>query len=623
MAVAPDRGIAQELVDAFVRLAKGDFTVRLPRNYQRDTADTLAFFVNLIAEELDRLLAERERRHRELEASTKDLSELFLALAAGNFDVRARRSGRGDPMDVLAYLFNNTAGEIGDAFAEIDRQRRMLEAILESMLDGVLLLDAGGIIRRANGAIARMIGYTLVPGVPIGSLLAAGEQDFAASLPQLVAAGPFRDRDTVFRTADVSALSLSLSGSPQHEPDGTLSGIVLVARDDRQLKHAQAQLQMSDRLAAMGTVAAGVAHEINNPLAFVISNLDFIAEELSDAFESDQLPSREHQEELNKALSASQQGAARVRQIVHDLKTFSRVDRETISRVDVNKLLDSSAAMIRNEIRHHAQLHKQYGTVPPVEANEARLGQVFLNLVQNAAQAIPEGNVDGNHIWLLSGTEPSGEAFVEVRDTGCGIPEENLSRVFDAFFTTKPIGLGTGLGLSICHKLVTSLGGRIAVRSQVGIGSAFRVILPSAPGAATAKAKPAPVVEPEHGGRRQHLLVVDDEDEVAEAIRRILGKEHDVDVVTRGDAALALIDARSYDLVLCDLLMPDMTGMELHERLVEARPELAARMVFITGGAFSSGAREFLERVPNPRLEKPFDSQSLRELVATLERRAS
>ena len=389
----------------------------------------------------------------------------------------------------------------------------------------------------------------------------------------------------------------------------------LVIRDDRQLRQAQAQLQMTDRMAAVGTVAAGVAHEINNPLAYVMSNLDYVVEELVESAEDGELDS-ERREEIMRALKAAQRGADRVRQIVGDLKTFSRVDRDTVRRLDLHKLVDSSVAMLKNELRHHAHLVKEYGEIPAVEANEARLGQVFLNLIQNAAQAIPEGHADRNQIRLITTTLASGEACVEIRDSGCGIPPENLHRIFDAFFTTKPIGVGTGLGLSICHQIVTSLGGRIEVESQVGVGSVFRVVLPAARRDREDGASPVPRAPV--ASRRFRILVLDDEVEVGEAVRRILGKEHEVDLATRGSVALELIAQRSYDLVLCDLLMPEMTGMEFYERVAEQRPELLGRIVVMTGGAFSPGARSFLDRIANVRIEKPFDNRMLRELVATV-----
>jgi CheY-like chemotaxis protein len=235
-----------------------------------------------------------------------------------------------------------------------------------------------------------------------------------------------------------------------------------------------------------------------------------------------------------------------------------------------------------------------------------------LNLVQNAAQAIPAGNVDANLIRVATFTDGAGNAVLEVEDTGSGIPDDIKARIFDAFFTTKPIGVGTGLGLAICHKVVTSLKGRIDLETQLGKGSLFRVTLPPAP---RKEAAEAPVVKAPKPERSCRVLVVDDEAEVGESIRRVLGRDHKVQVVTRGAAALELMLANEYDLILSDLLMPDMTGMELHQRIGVERPALLSKIAFMTGGAFSPGARAFLDKVPNIKLEKPLDSAELRKLA--------
>lgn len=613
-----EQGIADELIKAFIRLAQGDFSVRMSRNFTRDTTDTLAYFVNLIAEELNRLLTERDRNHRELEKNVAELSEKFLGLASGDYSVRATRTGRGDPIDVLAFLFNNTAAEVGAAFNEIDRQRHTLAAILESMLDGVIFLDASGTIQRTNAALAGLLGRepAQLIGQPLSVILAAKESELAGDCVSILERGALRDRTTEFLCKNGETLSMTVNASAFSDQSGSLAGVVLVARDDRQLKRVQAQLQMTDRLAAVGTVAAGVAHEINNPLAYVMSNLDFVTEELSEGAAEGVL-SEEQRDEILRALRAAHRGAERVRQLVRDLKTFSRADRDSLRPLDINKLVDSSVGMIKNEIRHHAQLVKEYGDVPLVQANEGRLGQVFINLVHNAAQAIPPGRAEHNTIRIVTGTTAAGEALIEVHDTGSGIAPEHLHRIFDAFFTTKPVGVGTGLGLSICHQIVTSLGGRIEVSTKLGVGSTFRVILP----AARAKESdtdpdgvpPTPVVT-----RRKRILVVDDEQEVAQSIRRILGREHEVDVVNRGAAAIEAMQRREYDVILCDLMMPEMTGMQLYAQVAATRPDLLSRMVFMTGGAFSPDARTFLDRVPNLRIEKPFDTQGLRTLVATM-----
>jgi CheY-like chemotaxis protein/anti-sigma regulatory factor (Ser/Thr protein kinase) len=275
--------------------------------------------------------------------------------------------------------------------------------------------------------------------------------------------------------------------------------------------------------------------------------------------------------------------------------------------------MESSLRMAWNEVRHRARLVKNYGTVRRVWANEARLGQVFLNLIVNAAQALQEGRADHNEIHVV--TRLDGERVViEVSDTGAGIPPEIIGRIFDAFFTTKEVGVGTGLGLAICQRIVTDTGGQLTVESAVGKGTTFRVALPLA-----RKEDSDPPALPEQdpvAGRRGRILVVDDEKLVVRAVQRILSKDHDVVAIAAAEEALALCaGGQSFDLILCDLMMPDMTGMDLHRELSLVAPEQASRMIFMTGGAFTAKARSFLSETPKEHIEKPFDAGNLRAIV--------
>jgi two-component system NtrC family sensor kinase len=613
----PPKAITEELIEAFLRLARADFSVRVPRNYQRDTADLLAMFVNQIADELGRLLSERDASRRALEVGVAELSEAFLKLSAGDFTARAPRNESGDPLDVLAYLLNNTAAEVGDIVDAAHRQREVLQATLESMVDGVLVVDDKGAVRQTNTSFARALGYDreALLGKRLSELLAPSAQLATVRILDEVVHGEVRGRELPFRTASGEPLLLSVNASAQRDATaGRLAGVVLVARDESELKKAQTQLQLSDRLATMGTLAAGVAHEINNPLSFVIGNLDFVSEEV-DAL-ADRVPV-ETLTELARALCAAKSGADRVRQIVRDLKGFARVDEDAVSRVSLSRIVDSAAQMVRHELRHRTTLTKDYEPSPLVAANEARLLQVFLNLIQNAAQSIPAGNAEKNRIHLTTGTTADGMAFASVEDSGAGIAPQDLPRVFDAFFTTKAVGVGTGLGLSISHKIVTSFGGTIDVTSNVGVGTTFRVVLPAAPAESAVK---VPADRPSRGSNRpahrKRVLVIDDEVEVGRSIERILGRDHDVVSVSGGEAALILFADRPWDVVLCDLMMPDMTGVEVYRRAVAENPELAHRFVFLTGGTFDDVVRAFLLGVPNGLVEKPFDTRELRALVA-------
>jgi len=379
--------------------------------------------------------------------------------------------------------------------------------------------------------------------------------------------------------------------------------LMLVAREISERKRMEAQLAQSERLASVGVLAAGVAHEINNPLVYIMNNLSYALSHLPDGFD-----------ELTSALREARSGAERVRDIVKDLKTFSRSDGEKMEPVDVRQILDSAIKVAHNEIRHRAQLVRNYEETPPVDAN-ARLGQVFLNLILNAAHAIPEGDVGNNQIVVsVERRENTREVQVCIRDTGIGIPEDRLARIFDPFFTTKPVGVGTGLGLSICRNITEALGGRIDVTSEVGVGSTFSVSLPYSEQRQAVQVQPSSR-PPAQSSRSLRVLVVDDDVFVGRSIRRLLRPQHEVTLALSGRQALGLLRNAEYDVIFCDVMMPEMTGMELHAMVSKQDERLSERFVFITGGPFTPEARSLFDRVTNPCIQKPFTPGDLASVL--------
>jgi two-component system cell cycle sensor histidine kinase/response regulator CckA len=381
--------------------------------------------------------------------------------------------------------------------------------------------------------------------------------------------------------------------------EGELAHLI-VAQDITARKKMEAQLLLSDRMASLGLLAAGIAHEINNPLAGILGNLEFAETVLSDPVE------------LQAVIQDAKECANRVRHIIRGMKTFSRPDEQSLTQVDVQQALESAIKLVQNEVRHRARLVKVFQPVPYVLANEARIGQVFLNLLVNAAQAIPEGNTSLNTITIYTYANPQGEVVIEIKDTGVGIAEENLAKIFDPFFTTKALGVGTGLGLSICHGIITSLKGRIEAESTLGSGCLFRITLPPTEPRPIIEETPMPVFR-----RRHRILVIDDEAPIGTAIRNIL-REHEVIPLRNANEALQRIKlGEHFDAILCDLMMPIITGMEFYAQLSQEAPELCRRVIFISGGAFTPQARTFLDEVPNTRLEKPFTTKELKQALST------
>jgi two-component system cell cycle sensor histidine kinase/response regulator CckA len=276
-------------------------------------------------------------------------------------------------------------------------------------------------------------------------------------------------------------------------------------------------------------------------------------------------------------------------------------------------VLDWSLSVADHQIRHRARVVREFGKVPLTSGNEARLGQVFLNLLINAAQAIPEGHAAANEITVTSRTDDHGRAVVEVRDTGCGIPPESIDRIFDPFFTTQPVGQGSGLGLAICHQIVSEMQGDIEVDSAIGTGTTVRVRLPALTIAPPPPPKPPEVPAP----RRARILIIDDDVYVGRALGHVL-RRHDLSVVSNGRDALDRLERESFDVIFCDMMMPDLSGIDIYEALRDRQPGLEKRIVFMTGGAFTTDAREFLGRVPNTVIEKPFARAAIDQAIGAL-----
>lgn len=389
---------------------------------------------------------------------------------------------------------------------------------------------------------------------------------------------------------------------------------------DRELREAllradrrkmEEQLMVSDRMASVGMLAAGLAHEINNPLAAVLANIHSVRDGLLRMQPQSPLLA-----DLTEATDDAYVAAERVRQIVRDVKIFSRAGEDRQVPVNVERVLDSTARMIWNDMRHRARLIKQYGGVAAVLGTEARLGQLFLNLLVNACDALPPGHAGRNEITLAT-RMGAGRVIIEVTDTGSGISPEIRERLFTPFFTTKAAGRGTGLGLSICRRIVDEMEGEISVDSEPGRGSTFRVSLP--PTAGLPSPKESSTGLPALLSRRARVLVVDDEVMITTAIRRILSQSHDVSVTFKAREALSRLQSgERFDVLLCDVSMPDMTGIDLHAALERVDGDQARRMLFMTGGTFTAQAAAFLDERRDRVIEKPFDKPALVAAITSM-----
>jgi PAS domain S-box-containing protein len=533
--------------------------------------------------------------------------------------VHRRKDGSTFPVELSIRTFTVDGRQLAYAIArdisdrkQVEKVARLQASLLSHLNDAVVALDRELRVTAWTGAAERIYGWhaSEALGRPMRQALGADLED-AALARMRIALEDGRTLSTLSmqRTRDGKPLEVEMTLTALRDMDGQVVGFLGVNRDVTEQRRLQAQLVFADRLASIGTLAAGMAHEINNPLAYLLASIQFLEGKLG----AEEGPSKADGETL-EAVREARDGARRIAEIVRSLRTFAQRDRERAPGVnDLRQAIRAAARIAESQLRSRARLVLDMEDVPRVRGSEHELAQVALNLIVNAAQAIPEGSASENEIRVTTRLADDGRVAFEVRDTGKGIAPEDLVHIFDPFFTTKPVGEGSGLGLSICHGIVQRLGGEIAAESAPGRGTLFRVLLPVSREADSS----APPVACAPAGRRRRVLVLDDEPLVCRAVARMLGGEHDVVTLSDPAEALArLAQGELFDLVLCDLMMPGTNGMQCYEALCASHPRLAESMVFLTGGAFTEEARAFLERVPNPRIEKPFEPEALRAVVA-------
>ena len=397
----------------------------------------------------------------------------------------------------------------------------------------------------------------------------------------------------------------------------------------RALKEKEAQLIRSSRLAAIGQLAAGIGHEVSNPAASVLINLELLKEDLAELQGSLSQAEREGltADELRAARRAlgdtqdsvtdSLEAIARIVGTVRGLRGFARIDEDDVVRVDMNEVVQAASGLVRHQIRHSANVNADLGATHQFPGERGKLVQVVVNLLLNAAQAIEESG--GSTIRIRTRSTDDG-VVLDVEDDGPGVPPAFAERIFEPFFTTKSAERGTGLGLPLCADIVHQHRGTLRLREIGRRGACFEVFIPLLTGLRVAEPRTRIGGDTPSG----RILVVDDDVTLLRAYRRYLGRRHDVVVAYGGEEALALLATDdNFDLILCDLMMPGLDGVGVHERLRRQQPHLLDRLVFCSGGPTTQRCEQFLNEPGVVFIPKPIGHDALEQWLARSRRRST
>ncbi len=505
--------------------------------------------------------------------------------------------------------------ELQRARLEMETSQARYRDLYERAPVAYLTLDQGGRIVDANSMALALLGALLpaVTGQLLTRWIVPEDQDtFYLHRQALTGVGASHSCELRLVRADETRRSVRIDSTRVGDSAGEQSMLRLGLTDVTDARALQVALAQAETMASIGEIAAGVAHEINNPLSYVLANLHDVINALERSETSEPVGGGTTLELAKSALH----GVERIHEVARGLGDLAGAGRAEPSSVDLAVVLERAIQLVANETRHRATVVKELGDTPKIWGSAGELTQVFLNLLLNAAQAIQEGAFSKNRIMLRTWSHEA-QVYCEVSDTGSGISAEDLEKIFDPLFTTGSVLRRSGLGLGISRRIVRDLGGDIKVTSVLGEGSRFLVCLPKA-AAETQPVRRAPSAAPA-ACERGRVLVVDDEEGLRRIFERVLRVTHDVVAVGSGREAQELL-ARdpSFDLVLCDLMMPDVSGADLHAWLQVAQPRLAANVVFMTGGVFTERTTEYLSRVPNHVIQKPFAREALLELVNSL-----
>jgi PAS domain S-box-containing protein len=511
----------------------------------------------------------------------------------------------------LALLTDRRASR--DAEDAVRRAEERFERLVESMITSVWLVRRKH-VAYANRAAAEMFGVerTLLIGINVAELF--HPEDVPALLSNLVRVErgelvPPHEYRAIAQ--DRSPLVIELSSVILEYDDEPT--VLIFGRDVTERKREEQRLLQADRLSALGMLASGMAHAINNPLTYVLLNLDHLLRRLPGmAGDIAAVP------DVMARLAEAREGAERMATIVKRMRSFARTEETSIRILDVRAILESVLELVGHEVHHRGRLTTRFEDVPPVLANEAKIEQICLGLLLFAAQMLPDDAAKRHEVRISLESDERKFAVLEIVCEGCDVGAIDVDKLFDPF-TPNEDGRALGIGLNVCSGLVEQMGGQIEAQVLPGSGLLLRTAIPCVSTQHLADSKrpsEPPSSLPTATSGIARILVIDDDPGVGQALRLMLEGDHEVKAITRPREALReLLSDSGYDLVFCDIMMPELSGMDIYQVLRFNRPGYESKMVFMTGGAFTTSARRFLSQVPNQRIEKPFNLRTLQRIV--------